>query len=582
MSPEYRSAESHDQISVTTQDPGEATASGSSRVAAGIAVSRSFGLVRETLIAATLGGTMAADAFRAAMRVPNIIQNMLGEGVMGASFVPVYAKLVEDRNEAEARRVAGGVLGLLTAVVLAIVALIVLLAGPIVSVLASGLTSDTHDLAVRFTRITAIGIGLLGISAWALAILNSHRQFFLGYAAPALWNLAQIVVLVVAGFMLAFADSPAEANIADGIVGEGSGPSSESIALWLAVAVAVGSFLQLAVMVPRVRALTQGVTPHLRREGEVRTVLRRFVPAVGARGVVQISSLVDLQFASYLATGGFAIWSLALPLYLLPISVFGFSVATAELTEMSRQSDRVTVVAGRVRLGLRKVLLAAGLSAAGLFFAGRAAGATLYQWPNQLLGQNSFSADDNIVLGWTLAAYALALPAAMSARVTQNALFALGDVQRPARIAVIRLVVTVLVALIVVFQAERLTVVGGDISGWDQLPNLLPWEPLPLETRENPTAAHFGPVGLGIAAMIASWVEWALLRRALVERVGQSLRTGLGLPVFAAGLAAGVGAWAVQAIPGLGAPIEGVVCGVAALALYIGALRFQGLTPRLG
>lgn len=563
--------ESRDRVSVTAQDSGEATASGSSRVAAGIAVSRSFGLIRETLIAATLGPTMAADAFRAAMRVPNIIQNMLGEGVMGASFVPVYAKLVEDRNEAEARRVAGGVLGLLTGVVLAIVAVIVLLAGPVVSVLASGLASETHDLAVKFTRITAIGIGLLGISAWALAILNSHRQFFLGYAAPALWNLAQIVVLVVAGFMLAFSGSAEE-----------GGPSTDSIALWLAVAVVVGSFLQLAVMVPRVRVLTQGVTPHLRREGEVKTVLRRFVPAVGARGVVQISSLVDLQFASYLATGGFAIWSLALPLYLLPISVFGFSVATAELTEMSRQSDRAVAVAGRVRLGLRKVLLAAGLSAAGLLFAGRAAGATLYQWPNELLGQNNFSTDDSIVLGWTLAAYALALPAAMSARVTQNALFALGDVQRPARIAVIRLVVTVVVALLVVFQAERLTVSGGQITGWDQLPNLLPWEPLPEQVRTDTTASHFGPVGLGIAAMVASWVEWALLRQALVQRVGQSLRTGLALPVFAAGLAAGVGAWAVQAIPGLGAPLQGIACGIVALALYIGALRFQGLVPRLG
>lgn len=563
--------ESHDRVSVTAQDSGEATASGSSRVAAGIAVSRSFGLIRETLIAATLGPTMAADAFRAAMRVPNIIQNMLGEGVMGASFVPVYAKLVEDRNEAEARRVAGGVLGLLTALVLAVVALIVLLAGPVVSVLASGLTGETHDLAVRFTRITAIGIGLLGISAWALAILNSHRQFFLGYAAPALWNLAQIAVLVVAGFMVAFGGDPPE---------EG-GPSTDSIALWLTVAVVVGSFLQLAVMIPRVRVLTQGVTPHLRREGEVRTVLRRFVPAVGARGVVQISSLVDLQFASYLATGGFAIWSLALPLYLLPISVFGFSVATAELTEMSRQSDRAAAVAGRVRLGLRKVLLAAGLSAAGLLFAGRAAGATLYQWPNELFGQNNFSSDDSIVLGWTLAAYALALPAAMSARVTQNALFALGDVQRPARIAVVRLVVTVIVALLVVFQAERLTVAGGQITGWDQLPNLLPWEPLPKEIRTDTTSTHFGPVGLGIAALAASWVEWALLRRALVQRVGQSLRTGLGLPVFAAGLAAGVGAWAVQAIPGLGAPLQGILCGVVALVLYIGALRFQGLVPRL-
>ena len=70
--------------------------SGSGRVAAGIGLSRVFGLVREVMIAATLGLTGAADAFRLAMRIPNIIQNLLGEGALGASFVPVYARLLEE------------------------------------------------------------------------------------------------------------------------------------------------------------------------------------------------------------------------------------------------------------------------------------------------------------------------------------------------------------------------------------------------------------------------------------------------------------------------------------------------------
>ncbi|MFT7600402.1 MAG: putative peptidoglycan lipid II flippase [Acidimicrobiales bacterium] len=540
--------------------------SGSSKVAAGIAFSRVFGLIREVLIAATFGISGAGDAFRYAMRIPNVIQNLLGEGALGASFVPVYAKLIEERNESEARRVAGGVLGLLSGAILLIVAVLVILADPIISIFARGLVGETHDLAVSLTRITAVGIGFLGISAWALAVLNSHRQYFLGYAAPALWNLAQIILLGVVAII--------------GLVANNGGPETDTIAVWLAIAVVVGSVLQLGVMIPRVRVLTQGATPHLRREGEVATVLRRFGPAVGARGVIQISSLIDGFLASFLAAGALSTIALALPLYLLPISVFGFSVATAELTEMSRRSDQASVVAGRVQLGLRKVSLAAGLSAAVLFFGGRAIAATLYQWPNEILGRSSISSDDSIVLGWTLAAYALALPAAMSARVTQNALYALGEVSKPARIAVIRVVVTIVVAVLVIFQADRITVIDGVMSGWSDLGSWPLWDPLSEDIRTDKTITRAGPIGLGLAALVSAWVEWILLRRALETKIGTSAKSGLALPIFAAAFAAGIVIWSIQVWLPLGAPIEGMVIGGAALVTYIGLLRFQGFRPR--
>ena len=44
--------------------------------------------------------------------------------------------------------------------------------------------------------------GLMVVSAWCLGILNTHRRFFLPYAAPALWNIAGIVAMVAAGTWL--------------------------------------------------------------------------------------------------------------------------------------------------------------------------------------------------------------------------------------------------------------------------------------------------------------------------------------------------------------------------------------------
>ncbi len=538
--------------------------SGANKAAAGIGISRGFGLVREALIGATLGATPAADAFRTAMKVPNIVQNLLGEGSLSASFVPVYARLIEERNEVEARRVAGGVLGLLTAAIMAIVALMVIAADPVISITAPGLQPEVHDQAVWLTRITAPGIGLLGISAWCLGILNAHRQYFLSYVAPALWNLAQITMLTGVVLTTALLSSD---------------PTPERITTLLAIAVGIGSMLQLGVQVPRVRALTHGVTPHLNRSGQVGVVLKRFAPALGARGVVQLSSYIDLTLASFLATSSIASLALVMPLYLLPISLFGFAIATAELTEMSRQSDRAVTVAHRLEVGLRKIVLPAGLVLAVFTAAARPVITTMYQWLSQVVGKSPISDGRVDVMALVLFVFALALPATMSARVTQNALYALGDVRRPAQIAVIRLVVLVVVTILVMFQFDRLIISGGSISGWSDLPAGL-WDPLPTSIRGDTSVARLGAVGIAFGAAIASVVEWLLLRRALEKRVGRHVSSGLAFPVAAASLGTAVSLWLIQVILPIGAPIEGIVIGIAAVAIYIGLLRFQGLRPR--
>ena len=77
-----------------------------SRVAAGIFVSRLLGLVRERVFAHYFGNGPMADAWRAALKIPNIIQNLLGEGSLSASFIPVYVRLMEEGKEDEAGRVA--------------------------------------------------------------------------------------------------------------------------------------------------------------------------------------------------------------------------------------------------------------------------------------------------------------------------------------------------------------------------------------------------------------------------------------------------------------------------------------------
>ena len=164
-------------------------------VAAGIFLSRIAGLIRDRVFAHYFGNSDAADAFKAAFRIPNALQNLFGEGVLSASFIPVYAALLARDEEEEARRTAGAVAALL-ALSTSILVLIGVLATPyLIDAIAPGFSGEKRELTIRIVRILFPGAGLFVFSAWCLGILNSHRRFFLSYTAPVIWNAAMIGTL---------------------------------------------------------------------------------------------------------------------------------------------------------------------------------------------------------------------------------------------------------------------------------------------------------------------------------------------------------------------------------------------------
>jgi len=307
-------------------------------VAAGIFLSRISGLIRQRVFAHYFATSDAADAFSSGFRIPNLLQNLFGEGALSASFIPVYAGLRARGEDAEADRLAGAVAALLGMVVSAAVAVGVLAAPWLVAIIAPGFSGEKREITVRLVRILFPGAGLLVLSAWCLGILNSHRRFFLSYAAPIIWNAAMVASLVW------FGPRATEWKLAEYVA-------------WASV---VGSLLQILVQWPVVR----GLLPRLRlrldaTSDQVRSVIRNFFPAFVSRGVVQISAYVDAVLASLLPTGAVAALSYAQTLYTLPVSLFGMSISAAELPAMSSAvGDDATVAAylsDRLNRGLRQI-----------------------------------------------------------------------------------------------------------------------------------------------------------------------------------------------------------------------------------
>jgi putative peptidoglycan lipid II flippase len=468
-------------------------------VGAGILISRIIGLVRQRVFAHYFGTSAAGDAFSAAFRIPNFLQNIFGEGALSASFIPVYAKLLAHDEEEEAAHVANAVLGILALVVSLIVLAGVLTTPYIISAIAPGFKGETRELTIRLVRILFPGAGLLVLSAWCLGVLNSHHRFFISYTAPVAWNLAMIASLVIFGRKM------------------GQFPLAEYVA-WGSV---LGSALQFGVQLPTVFQLVRRLRPVIDlASAHVMTVIRNFFPVFMSRGVVQISAFVDAVLASFLPEGSVVALTYAQSLYTLPVSLFGMSVSAAELPAMSRAIGNTEQVAEvlrqRLEDGLQRIAFFIVPSSMAFLALGDVIAAVLYQ-----TGQ--FKHDASIFVWGILAGSTVGLLASTLGRLYSSTYYALHDTRTPLRYAIIRVALT--------------TVLGYLFA-----------LPLPVALGINP---KWGVAGLTASAGIAGWIEFALLRRTLNRRIG---KTGLAgsyvLKLWLAALvAAGIG-WGLRLLVG--------------------------------
>jgi putative peptidoglycan lipid II flippase len=470
-------------------------------IAAGIFLSRIAGLVRERVIATCFGTGLHADVFSAGLRLPNAVQNLLGEGTLSASFIPVYSELLGQGRTREAGRVAGAMFALLLAVAGGIALLGVVLAPVLVAVFTPGFEGHRRELMIMVVRILFPMTGLLVLSAWALGILNSHRQFFVPYFAPVLWNAAIIAAL------LAFAGGDLDRLLA--------------AAAWGAL---VGGALQFAFQLPWVLRLDREIRLNRGRgEPAFREAVRNAGPAILGRGVVQISAYADLLLASLLAIGAVSRLRYAQTLYVLPISLFAMSIAAAELPELARERGALAdALRARLVAAARRVAFFIVPSLVAFVALGRPLVAGLYQ-------SGQFRAADVDLVWLTLVGYSLGMMASTSTRLYQSAFYALRDTRTPARVAALRVLVAALAGAVLMLQFEPI-----ELGRWS-LPGGI-WSTLRIE------GLPLGPVGLALGAAIGAWLEWALLRRSLAGRIGP---VGIGAATLARLFAAALCAAAV-------------------------------------
>jgi putative peptidoglycan lipid II flippase len=526
-------------VNDATSTPARGSRAASFLIASGILLSRIVGLVRERVIATYFGTGLHADVFRASLRMPNVLQNLLGEGTLSASFIPVYSELLGQGRAKEAGRVAGAMFALLLGIAGVISLLGVLLAPVLVSVFTPGFEGHRRELMIAMVRIIFPMTGVLVLSAWSLGILNSHRNFFLPYFAPVLWNAAIIGALV-------------------SLNGRVDLDALLMAAAWGAL---VGGFLQFGIQLPWVLKLDREIRLNTGRgESSFKEAVRNAGPAIMGRGVVQLSTYVDMVLASLLTIGALARIGYAQTLYLLPVSLFGMSVAAAELPELARERNSATdALRARAVAATRRVSFFVVPSFVAFVLLGDVIVAGIYR-------AGKFGAADVMIVWLTLAAYSMGMLASTNTRIYQSAFFALRDTKTPARVAGLRVLTSAIAGAVLMTQFESISIGSLTI-------------PAGLLGKVRVAGLPLGPIGLALGAAVGAWLEWSLLRSRLARRIGAVGVGGSELSrMFGAALVAAAAGYAIRfAAPTLHPVIAAAIVTAVFGAVYITVARVLGL-----
>jgi len=501
----------------------------SSTVALGILLSRIVGFVRERVIAHYFGGvSIYADALRSAIRIPNLLSNLFGEGVLSAAFVTVYAKLRAQGQDKEAEHLAAAVFGILS-LVCALLVLLGVSATPLfIDLIVPGFHDARRPLVIQLVRILFPATGLLVISAWCLGVLNSHRKFLLSYLAPVALSVAVIVVTIAAG------QSAAEGRLVIDVA-------------WGWV---LGSLLQFLVQLPSVLQLLPGFRPVFDiKSPHVRTVLRNFGPVFVSRGVVQVSAYIDQMIASLLPLGSVSVLSCGQFISILPVSLFSMSVSAAELPALSSATGTEDEIAAflrkRLSAGLRRIAFFIIPSAVAFLLLGDTITAAIYQ-------SGKFHRSDVELVWAVLAGSSVGLLATSLGRLYSSAFYALLDTKTPLRFAVIRVIFTAILGVVCALLVPHWLGLGQ----------------------------KWGVAGLTGSAGVSGWVEFMLLRHALGRRIGKTpLAPSFTIRLWSVAISAAAIAYFIKLGIGTGHP-KLLACLALPLygALYLGGTAMLGVT----
>jgi putative peptidoglycan lipid II flippase len=377
-----------------------------SYVALGTGVSRITGLLRIVALAWVLGPGHLADAFNLANNTPNMLYDIVGGGIISATFIPVFVEQLSKRDEDEAYGSISAILSVSLVVLLATTAVALILAPEFITALTALDTSahshEVHEIlreravATTLLRYFVIQIAAYGAFSLAGALLNTRRRFVAVAWGPIVNNLVCIIVLVWFGLWAGRHASLASVAAHPGQL------------MLLGLGTSLGVVLQGVALIPSLRAAKlQRLRWHWNlHDAALHTIIRLSGWTFGFVVANQIAVFVITLLAGTASgTDPVSSYTYAYAFMQMPygiVAVTVMSVVAPDLAQRWSAGERSAFLA-RLTGGWRAVLALIIPAAVGMLLLAKPAVALL-------LGHDHSTASDTAVTGSALAMFALGLP----------------------------------------------------------------------------------------------------------------------------------------------------------------------------
>lgn len=406
-------------------------------------LSRLLGFARDIMIASVLGTGMAANAYFAAFRFPNLFRRLFAEGAFNIAFIPLFAGVLEQEGEEAARAYAAKIISWLVILLIATTLLAEIFMPQIMALFVPGFVIDPNkfEFTVLLARICFPYLALMSVMAAFGGMLNGLGKFLAAAFAPVMLNIVMIVAL---GFLVIFAFEQQDA------------------ALILGFGVIVGGIAQVAVVIWALRnmdLLPPLVWPSW--DQDIKKFFKLALPVILAGGVTQINIFVGTIIASG-AASAISYLYYADRLYQLPLGIIGIAIGVVLLPELSRhlKADRHEDAAFAQEKSLLMAMLLGVPAAAALFV-------LAHQTVSILFERGAFDSVASNATASALAAFSCGLPAFVLIKVFQPGFFARHDTIVPTILASISVAINIALSLYLFPQFSHTGIaIATSVSAW--------------------------------------------------------------------------------------------------------------------
>ena len=391
--------------------------SAASVIMATLMLSKVLGLVRDRLLAHVFSPDKI-DIFWAAFRLPDFIFQIIILGALSVAFIPVFTEHLENKGKEDAFEVASAVLNVSLAIFIFITILIYIFAQPIIAnLIAPGFTPDKQLQVVALTRIILFGQVILVLGSFFIGISQSFQRFIIPSLSPVFYNLGIILGIV---FLSKYF----------GIAGAAYG-------------VVLGAFLHAAIQIPLVWSMgfRFKFPPRFFNSGVKEIMQLMSIRTIGL-AAEQINETVGVALATLVSIGSVTYLTFAAHLQVVPIGLFGATLAQAALPVLSSEKVRGKIEEFKVTIltTLHQILFLT-LPASAILIVIRIPVVRL------VFGASQFNWEATVLTGATLAFLSVGLAAQAISLLLVRGFYALKDTKTPVIVSIVVVILNIILSV---------------------------------------------------------------------------------------------------------------------------------------